>query len=210
MNLDKPVHKSELRFLSPRELARMDSYVRLEDARRFARARIFLKRVLGDYEDADPAKLRFSYGKHGKPVFSKKQIHFSLSYRKNMALLALCRTHEIGVDIEQPRKLREFRAFTEFSFSGKEKKLIGPENKVDNDVLFTLWAFKEAFIKCTGTGLSADISKIDLSNFLKKPTHTVNNHGKYTICMLTVPSRFKAAVASKADRIQCLRFRWRS
>jgi 4'-phosphopantetheinyl transferase len=118
--------------------------------------------------------------------------------------LAIFKDAEVGVDIEYIKELQDVATFSSYSFSEQEKAMIFSNNKTNPEVLFTFWAFKEAFIKATGTGLSVDISKINLADFFDKETSVMPDDDKlWTLKRLDAEEGYKAAFATtgKVDKL---------
>ena len=71
--------------------------------RRYSVFRGILRKLIGAYLQKDPSSLRFRYEPKGKPVLDEKSgegLRFNLSHSEGIALLALTRRREIGVDVE--------------------------------------------------------------------------------------------------------------
>jgi 4'-phosphopantetheinyl transferase len=92
--------------LSPDEQHRATRYRSSADARLFLLARGVLRHILSSYLDATAAELSFRYSAHGKPSLANPGadwLHFNVSHSGTLALVALARDSEIGVDVEQIR-----------------------------------------------------------------------------------------------------------
>ena len=92
------------RTLEPDELdrARRFRFERLQ--RHFVVGRGFLRYVLGQYLQASPADLSFSYNDYGKPLLAgEHSLRFNLSHSHEVALVAVARDAAVGVDVEHIR-----------------------------------------------------------------------------------------------------------
>lgn len=89
----------------------------------------------------------------GKPYAENAKAEFSISHSKEIAVCAVSE-NEIGIDAEKIRKVN-FRAATRFA-TEEELDYIG-EN---TERFFEIWTLKEAYFKCIGTGLGADIKNV--------------------------------------------------
>lgn len=98
----------------------------------------------------------FSKNSFGKPVAENADVFFSISHSGDFVACAVS-DREIGIDIEKIRGI-QFRAAEKFS-TASELEYIG------NDLtrFFRVWTLKEAFFKCKGTGLGADIKSVRFS-----------------------------------------------
>ncbi len=98
-------------------------------------------------------KIVFSRNAFGKPFAENADVFFSISHCGDFVACAVS-DNEIGIDLEKIRSIR-FRAAEKFS-TASELEYIG------NDLtrFFRVWTLKEAFFKCKGTGLGADIKSV--------------------------------------------------
>ena len=110
--------------------------------------------------------LTYLIGESGKPCFKPGQDipafgngipHFSISHSGKYAALVLSE-HETGIDIQQKKEIDTGKLSGHF-FTDKESEMI----KSDPELFFTIWARKEAFGKCEGTGLRSAL-RTDLSD----------------------------------------------
>ncbi len=169
---------------------------------------VFLRKVLANYLNLSPKEIKFSYTTFGKPYIKNTNLFFNLSHRREYGLLAISKDNEVGVDIEYMKDLQDVDTFLDYSFSAEEKAMIFANNKLNKETLFTFWAFKEAFIKATGTGLSIDISKINLADFYNNETISFeyDNNAIWTLKRLHAEEGYKAAFAIKGKVDEVVRF----
>ncbi len=115
--------------------------------RRFVASHSVLRRILEDYAGAP---VRFGRGEFGKPYIPGSAIRFSLSHSGDLALIAVSRGAEVGVDIEQIR--------SEFDAAGIARRFFPPQEAAavaaDPGCFFRLWTRREACLKLLGTGLA--------------------------------------------------------
>lgn len=162
----------------------------------------FVREVLAGYLQTFPNEIEFSVTSLGKPFIKNAGLFFNVSHSKNKALLAISKDTEVGVDIEYMKDLQDAVTFSDYSFSEQEKAMIFKNGQIDKEVLFTFWTFKEAYIKATGTGLSVDISKINLTDFYTNEVYKLGN-ANWTLKRLSAEEGFKAAfaIAAQVDKI---------
>ena len=98
----------------------------------------------------------FSKNGFGKPFAVNADIRFSISHCESFVVCAVS-DNEIGIDIERIRDIR-FRAAEKFC-TENEINYIGNNLKR----FFEIWTLKEAFFKCKGTGLGADIKAVSFA-----------------------------------------------
>ena len=138
------------------------------DRQRFIAARGTLRSILSRYITIDPRHLRFYYNQYGKPFlapeFSSYLLNFNLSHAGSMALYAITRNMEIGVDVERVRADFEYEEIAERFFSANEVAIlrtIPTEKKLE--AFYNCWTRKEAYIKAHGKGLSLPLDSFDVS-----------------------------------------------
>jgi 4'-phosphopantetheinyl transferase len=165
----EPAAKSLERLLSPDEMKRADRFRFAQDRRRFVVARAVLRQLLGAYLGASPASLRFAYGPQGKPRladahYAQGHVTFNLSHSRELALLAVAKGCEIGVDLEAVRPLEEASAMARRIFSAAELAALAAMPEVERDMAFyRFWTRREAWVKALGTGLAEPPDRLDVT-----------------------------------------------
>ena len=160
--------------LTPEERARAKRFYFQRDHDRFIAARGLLRVILGYYLNAKPSRLEFCYNHHGKPYlageFRQNSLRFNLSRSHEVALYAVCRGREIGVDIERIEPEVADEQIAEHFFSPLEvAKLDALPSDVRHEAFFKFWTRKEAYLKASGVGLSLPIDGFDVSLVPEKP-----------------------------------------
>lgn len=130
--------------------------------------RTFLRRVLAAYLDVEPADLRFSRGRHGKPHLlspraKNRSTHFNLSHSHGLALLAVAGSWPVGVDIERMREFPDADQIARRFFSTPETKALkksDPEERTS--AFFRAWTRKEAIVKALGGGLAVPLDSFSV------------------------------------------------
>ena len=146
-------------FLSPAERERAARFRRARDRQTFIARRVFLREILSQYAGADPAAIEFVRGEFGKPRVNYAELRFSASYSSGLALIAVSRTREIGVDVERIDPAFDREAVARHFFCGGE---VGAA-LASAEEFFRLWTRKEAFLKALGVGFSLAPENFDLS-----------------------------------------------
>ena len=195
-------------WLALEEQQKADRFLQKKDRLKYIANHRFMRQVLAFYVRKKPEQIIFRYSPLGKPFLTDDQLHFSLSYRNQCGLLAVCEHREVGVDIEFEKELQDVHTFSEYSFTQEEKKLIFKNKVANREVLFTFWTFKEAYIKATGTGLSVDISKINLAGFFNQETNKVQG-SEWTLNRLPAEAGYRAAYAIAGKKPTCREFDFR-
>lgn len=168
---DHMVLSHYLGFLSSAEKLRYDQY-HPKAARLFLISRVLVKTVLADKLGISPHQVNIELHPNGKPfVQGSKAVYFNLTHSADVIILAVTEEGEIGVDIEQVD--REFEWMRVDSVLApieiewiKENELTDPFSVYQR--FFQIWTLKEAYIKCTGEGMSRHLRKL---NFHVLPEH---------------------------------------
>lgn len=156
------------RLLSLDEQTRVDRFHFEHDRRRFIVSHGSLRQILGRYLNLEPNCLRFDTGTHGKPYlaeeFSRSEIHFNLTHSHELALCAITRQHEIGIDLEHLRPLSDMLDIAARYFSTAEYLALCslPESQKLQG-FFNCWTCKEAYLKATGGGLAQGLDHFQVS-----------------------------------------------
>jgi 4'-phosphopantetheinyl transferase len=209
--VDERDYESEknLSTLSQEETERYKRFIYPRDAVKYSANHRFMRQVIAGYLDCGPGELVFSYTPLGKPYIKNSGLFFNLSYRNKLGLLAISKDDEVGVDIEYMKEMQDVATFASFSFSEEEKELIFTKDILNQDVFFTFWAFKEAYIKATGTGLSVDISKINLAGFLFQEAFVLPfDNTLWSLKSIDAEKGYKAAFAIKGKIPEYMEFNY--
>lgn len=109
--------------------------------------------AISEFCEIPPENIIFKTTEKGKPFAAGLNIHFSVSHSGDYVVCAVS-DKEIGIDIEKIRSANP-RAAQKFA-SPKEIDYINS----NQNGFFEIWTLKEAYFKCIGTGLGADIKNV--------------------------------------------------
>jgi 4'-phosphopantetheinyl transferase len=156
------------RVLAPDELARAGRFYFQRDRDRFVIGRGLLRTILASYLGMEPDLLSFAYGPFGKPALDARcgggWLSFNLSHSADVAVLAVARARQVGVDVERVRADFATDEIAERFFSrGEVSVLRGLPPETRADAFFRCWTRKEAFIKARGDGLSLPLDQFDVA-----------------------------------------------
>ena len=154
------------RCLDGREIRRASRYSIELSRKRFICARGILKELLGKYADTDPEAISFSLGPLGKPYLPAEfspDLQFNSTDTKDEALFAVCRSAEIGIDIElESRKVRHQEiALRKFSCQELEQYHQCPKSQ-QKKFFLKIWTRKEAYGKAKGVGIRYRLNSVNL------------------------------------------------
>ena len=138
------------------------------DGDRFVAARSSLRTILGRYLRTNPAELQFGVNDFGKPHLlsseDKLGLRFNLSHSHEMALVAVARNRDVGVDVEFMRADFATDDVAERFFSRSEVNQLGTiAAALKTEAFFSCWTRKEAYIKARGEGLSFPLDQFDVT-----------------------------------------------
>jgi 4'-phosphopantetheinyl transferase len=168
--LDQPAARLPLyaQHLAPDEVTRAQRFYFEHDRQHFTVGRGALRMILSRYAGIAPSQLQFTYSSYGKPALAEATggatLRFNLSHSAGLALCAVTRNREVGVDIEGMRTLTELKQISSQFFSTNENTTLHalPE-AIQTEAFFTCWTRKEAYIKAIGEGLSMPLDSFDVS-----------------------------------------------
>ncbi|MEG3928629.1 4'-phosphopantetheinyl transferase superfamily protein [Microcoleus sp. T3_D1] len=169
-----------------------------------------LRAILSRYLNINPHILRFDYNPYGKPSLIAAQggntLRFNLSHSGNLALIAITKNRDIGVDIEGINPNFSCLGIAEKFFSPLEHSVLRslPEH-LQPRAFFTCWTRKEAYIKAVGKGLSIPLNQFDVSLAPGEPAALLNvednpeEASRWSLIELFPSSDMVAAVAVAGD-----------
>lgn len=138
-------------FLSDQERHRAEKFRFKLDRERYIAARTWLRRILGTALHYTPGSVLIEIDPFQKPFLPGFPLHFNLSHSGPYAAVALCRTHAVGIDLEQPLPPGEAMELQRIVCS--ETESLALKDSPDPDLMFLrIWTAKEALLKGLGTG----------------------------------------------------------
>lgn len=209
-------------YLSPDERTRADRF-RFEIHRnRFIVGRGMLRAILGRYGDVLPESLRFNYGPNGKPeliapgeVARRKggALHFNLAHSEAVGVLAVTQTGPVGVDVEQVRRLPEFKELVSQFFSVREAAEFSrlPWEQQPT-AFFNLWTRKEAMLKAMGEGIAHSLDRVEVSFLPGEPARVLSLPAgqwagcKWSLVELAISPAYAATLALPVRNVSISQF----
>ena len=185
-------------WLGKRELERARRFVYADDSRRYVRAHLALRAILGAYLGREPATLDFVEQELGKPRLPQDcgGGYFNLSHSKDKALLVLGAADEVGVDIEAVRDDLPGEELASAVLCEVELEQLGMFAEGERAQPFvTCWTRKEACLKALGFGLSLEPRNLHVGFGSVRMRLTVAGRG-LEVEALPAPAGYRAAVAA--------------
>jgi 4'-phosphopantetheinyl transferase len=152
-------------MLSPKELQRADRF-RFEHLRHsYIRSRGSLRLLLSHYLGCPPNEIQLICRPKGKPILrDSSQIDFNASHSGQMALYAFTVGCELGIDVEQLRKLDDAESIAARFFSTAEaSELLSLTPEQRGPAFFRCWTRKEAYVKAVGDGLAIPLNRFQVT-----------------------------------------------
>jgi len=208
VSLDEPAPQidSFLHTLAADEQMRAERFYFQKDREHFITAHGVLRLILGLYLNRAPKCLSFRYSSHGKPALvhesGEDAIRFNMSHSHGVALYAVARGREVGIDLEFIRRDLEVEQIAERFFSRREIATLRTlPADLRRDAFFLCWTRKEAYIKGRGEGLSLPLDQFDVSLVPGEPAALLSTRPdsqealRWSLQELTLASGYVAALA---------------
>lgn len=198
------VHEARIKHLYPllsaAEKERSERFKFYKHRKAFIASHGFMHSALAGYLDIEASEIEFEHTQQGKPFLIESQnrenIQFNLSHSNNMAILAVCKQHEVGIDIEYAERKIDWLGISRRFFTQNEQqalfKLPEAEQKT---AFFKIWTRKEAHMKVTGKGLALAPTQFEVSVPPAQAAFIANSNAEevkpYCMQDITLPQMFK-------------------
>lgn len=220
--------------LTPDESARAARIPSFLEQDRYVAARGVLRAILGRYLGTEPGQVRFEYGPQGKPALWQAPgagapwkaaqtppatVTFNLAHSHGLALLAVARGREVGIDVERIQADLVEQGIAERFFSPAEMTALDALPKDDQLLaFFRCWTRKEAWVKARGQGLTIPLDRFDVSVAPNEPpallrvagaaASTATKAEGWSLCDLTPAPGYAAALAVEGSDWQLQAWDW--
>lgn len=154
-------------WLHAQELQRWRRYQVDRARREFAFCRSALRYLLCQQLGCDNSELSIAAADHGKPYAllhgKPVSIRFNVSHSDPHGLITITEGGRVGVDVEAGLRKRDFDGISEMVFGPNERaEILSAKGAKKARLFFRYWTLKEALLKGFGTGLSTDLTKIEI------------------------------------------------
>lgn len=133
------------------------------ERRRFVAGRGMLRMLLGRYLDVAPRSLTFCDSATGKPGLapeSNRDLHFNVAHSNALAVYAVARQNEVGIDLEQICVIRDAEEIARCLFTARENAwLYGVAPAQYMEAFLRIWTLKEARLKACGAGIATGLKE---------------------------------------------------
>lgn len=189
------------RLLDPREQQRSDAMVFRHHGDRLTIAHGALRLILGSYLSIDPREVRYAYGQNQKPSLAATHgtqgPRFNLSHSDNLALIAVARGRELGIDLEKLRTTIDVDRVAKRFFSPREMMSLGGGSIAKRrEAFFSTWTRKEAYLKARGDGLRYPLEAFSVdvdpagNPILARNSRNPEDVGRWTFRTLALSASF--------------------
>jgi 4'-phosphopantetheinyl transferase len=192
--------------LTADERARMASFYRDADARRFLVGRATLRRVLADHLAVAPLEVPLAFGPNGKPEIAG-ELRVNVSHSGDVVLVALAHGVEIGVDVEHADERHASGTRLDAFFSPREiRDHLALPSELRLASFFHIWTSKEAIVKAVAAGLSIPLESFDVAVDPRRPPALLAARCPelagipISLAAIEVPAGHVAAAAALAER----------
>lgn len=222
LDVSPPVATRLARPLTPEERARAQRFRNGADQRRFTVARGVLRALIASYVGLPASALRLSAGRHGKPRLVPPTVDaphpdltFNVSHSGELALYAIARGREVGIDLERMDATTDIEALARRFFSDAERSAFDSvEDERRTAAFYRVWTAKEAYLKARGLGLSLPLGAFDVALRSGEPTRlmaggvTGRARSRWTVVELPAGSGYAAALAMEGTPRRVRLWRW--
>lgn len=164
------------RDLDPNELTRAERFRFDEDRARFVGSHAALRRILARYAGCDPSEIQFCVDPRGRPELKSPVdgLRFSLSHSGALALVAVARGMQVGVDVERIVYKSDLDGVARHFFSADEVRVLESIDDAARRLraFYACWTRKEACLKACGVGLGVPLSSftVDVDPDVERPS----------------------------------------
>lgn len=143
------------------------------DRNRFIVRHALLREIIARYLSKTPAEIQFTANAHGKPELTGGAgvdgLQFNLSTSGPMVLYAFTWGRRIGIDVEQVRREVNWMEIAAEFFHPEEVRCLRESPEAGREELFfSYWTIKEAFIKARGLGLQRPLLETDFTAVVRQ------------------------------------------
>jgi 4'-phosphopantetheinyl transferase len=119
--------------------------------------------VLARYLAVEPQSVTLGRSALGKPQLPGAAFEVSLAHSGDVALVAVARDREVGVDVERIRPGADRWSLVNHALTPRERLQLEQVPRASRSKAFlSMWARKEALLKAAGVGLGVDPALVEL------------------------------------------------
>jgi len=219
LDQEPPLVRALRDTLTPDERQRASRFKFEKDRVHFIVARGALRDILSRYLGTPPDGISFSHGEFGKPALAgaaaDSQLRFNASHSHGVALYAVNRGRDVGLDLELMREDFAGLEIAERFFSPREvQALRALPRDLQTAAFFNCWTRKEAYIKARGEGLSHPLHGFTVSLAPGEPAEFLlidddsAEASRWSLIELSPAAGFAAALAVNGPKPPLTFWQW--
>lgn len=205
-------------LLDADEHRRADQFRSLRDSARFVVAHAALRSILARYLSLEPEAVRFARHGSAKPALDPRmgaELRFNFTHSHDLALCALSRSREVGIDLEQIQPDVSYEAIATTFFSNREQHALAslPPTQRSRG-FYHCWTRKEALVKALGVGLTLPLQGFDVTPLpgvpaaLSESHFIMDGHANWSIRDIELNDRYVAALAVEGSGWRPRNWHW--
>jgi 4'-phosphopantetheinyl transferase len=137
------------------EQKRFHSFRLKDDKVRFSLGRLLLRKII---EESLGETFTLEVNAFGKPELTSTKTRFSISHSGNIIMVAVSRSVEVGVDVEQMLTLVDQENMLALLHFSEKQEINSLHPNLRERAFFEIWVSKEAIAKAHGHGLSLPLT----------------------------------------------------
>jgi phosphopantetheinyl transferase len=122
----------------------------------------FLRQVLARKIGCQPDEIQYGKEKGGKPFVTGDPLFFNISHTRSEFVFSVSDKLSSGIDIEEFGRKINFEPVIKRFFSSAEVAYILNGRSASALRFFLLWTRKESLLKLIGTGMTEDLTKLEV------------------------------------------------
>jgi 4'-phosphopantetheinyl transferase len=122
-----------------------------------------IEAVVARYLHVDPSSVRLARAPTRKPELLGAPLRVSLAHSGEVALVAVTKSHDVGVDVETLRDGVDRWSLVDHALTPRERHRLEAVPPMQRASAFlSMWTRKEALLKAAGVGLAVDPRLVEL------------------------------------------------
>ena len=207
-------------WLAESERSRAAGFLLESQMQRYTVCRGAVRQILGQYLGRPPSAIRIESRADGKPCLAGRSrgndLRFNLSHSGDLAVLGITSGLEVGVDVEQVRRISGFDRMVQRCLERTEQDCLLASPPEDRERQFLrYWTHKEAYLKTFGVGLRRRLQDVVVDLDAPAYWRIVSHAGLFptvsgvSLVEMTIGDQFVGAVAwASATPHRLTSFRW--
>lgn len=159
-NLTQQAYTKWYAIMTDKKQLRIDRLHHEGDKKRSVAGEMLAKKSIAETLNIAPEEIIIKATSQGKPYIENRPIYFNISHCEDYVVCAV-NEKEIGIDIEKIRDVN--LSIAERFFTHSESEYLNSGDTADkNKRFFEIWTAKEAYLKWLGSGITDELSKLDV------------------------------------------------